>query len=84
MSISAIIAICAFLLTLIIQVFSIGLFMGGLSTALKFIEEWIKRLEVKQDRHNNLIERVAICEQSTKSAHHRIDGIEKLEVSASR
>lgn len=36
-------------------------------------EEHIKRLEQKQDRHNNLIERMAIVEQSTKSAHHRID-----------
>lgn len=36
----------------------------------------IKRLEEKQDKHNNLIERMTIVEQSTKSAHHRIDGIE--------
>lgn len=36
-------------------------------------ETHIKRLEEKQDKHNNLIERMAIVEQSTKSAHHRID-----------
>lgn len=36
-------------------------------------EEHIKRLEEKQDKHNNLIERMAIVEQSAKSAHHRID-----------
>lgn len=35
-----------------------------------------ERLEKKQDKHNNLIERMAIVEQSTKSAHHRIDSIE--------
>ena len=29
------------------------------------------------DKHNNLVERMAIVEQSTKSAHKRIDGIEK-------
>lgn len=40
-------------------------------------EEHIKRLEVKQDKHNNLIERMAIVEQSTKSAHHRLDMLEK-------
>lgn len=39
----------------------------------KHTEEHIKRLEEKQDKHNNLIERMAIVEQSTKSAHHRID-----------
>jgi len=45
--------------------------------------EHIKRLEEKQDKHNNLIERVAIAEQSVKSAHHRQDDfkvrIEELE-----
>ena len=33
-------------------------------------------LEKKQDKHNNLIERMTVVEQSTKSAHHRIDHIE--------
>lgn len=41
----------------------------------KHTEDHIKRLESKQDKHNNLIERMAIVEQSTKSAHHRIDDI---------
>lgn len=46
-------------------------------------KEHIKRLEEKQDKHNNVIERMAIVEQSTKSAHHRADDfkvrIEELE-----
>ena len=36
-------------------------------------ENHIKRLEEKQDKHNSVIERMAIVEQSLKSAHHRID-----------
>ena len=36
-------------------------------------EDHIKRLEQKQDKHNNLIERTALVEASSKSAHHRID-----------
>lgn len=32
-------------------------------------------LEKKQDKHNNLIERMTIVEQSTKSAHKRIDSL---------
>ncbi len=40
---------------------------------MKHTEEHIKRLEEKQDKHNNLIERMAIVEQSAKSAHHRLD-----------
>lgn len=39
----------------------------------KEIKESLNRLEHKQDKHNNLIERMAICEQSTKSSHHRQD-----------
>lgn len=33
----------------------------------------IEQLESKVTKHNNLVERMTIVEQSTKSAHHRID-----------
>lgn len=36
----------------------------------------IEQLEKKVDRHNNLVERMVVVEQSTKSAHHRIDAID--------
>ena len=35
--------------------------------------EKIDVLEHKQDKHNNLIERMALVEASAKSAHHRMD-----------
>jgi len=45
--------------------------------------EKIDALEKKQDKHNNLIERMALVEASTKSAHKRgdelSDKIEELE-----
>ncbi len=63
------------LLLIIINITSAGIFIGGLAMSIKFIEEQIKRLEIKQDKHNNLIERMAIVEQSVKSAHHRIDDL---------
>ena len=63
------------LLLIIINITSAGIFIGGLAMSIKFIEEQIKRLETKQDKHNNLIERMAIVEQSVKSAHHRIDDL---------
>lgn len=48
--------------------------------SIKFIEQQIKRLEEKQDKHNNLIERMVRVEDSTKSAHKRInDVIKELE-----
>lgn len=35
----------------------------------------IGQLEKKVEKHNNLVERMTIVEQSTKSAHHRLDEI---------
>ena len=32
-------------------------------------------LKIKVEKHNNLVERMALVEASTKSAHHRIDEI---------
>ncbi|OLA94790.1 MAG: hypothetical protein BHW64_01915 [Candidatus Melainabacteria bacterium LEY3_CP_29_8] len=64
-----------FLLVIVINILSAGIFIGGLSMSIKFIEEQIRRLEEKQDKHNNLIERMVKVEESTKSAHHRIDNI---------
>lgn len=37
----------------------------------------IKALEKKVEKHNCLVERMVVVEQSTKSAHHRIDHLEK-------
>ena len=37
----------------------------------------IKELEKKVEKHNSLVERMVAVEQSCKSAHHRIDGLER-------
>ena len=52
---------------------SIGIWVGSISSFKKHINYRLDKLEAKQDKHNNLIERMAIVEQSTKSAHHRLD-----------
>lgn len=39
----------------------------------------IKELEKKVEKHNCLVERMVIVEQSTKSAHHRIDELVRRE-----
>ena len=41
---------------------------GNVATRLNYLEQ-------KMDKHNNLQERMAVVEQSTKSAHHRINDI---------
>lgn len=33
----------------------------------------LEQLEIKVNKHNNLVERMTKVEQSVKSAHHRID-----------
>lgn len=40
-------------------------------------EEKLTTIEKKQDKHNNLIERMTRVEDSLKSAHHRIDEIKE-------
>ena len=50
--------------------------LGTLAGSLAGI---IEQLEEKVKKHNNLIERMVVVEQSTRSAHHRIDSLEELE-----
>lgn len=57
------------LITVVIQALYIAFKIG------KF-EEKLIALEKKQDKHNNLIERMVRVEDSTKSCHHRLDTIE--------
>lgn len=47
----------------------------GVMTANKLTTYRIEQLEKKVEKHNNLCDRMIIVEQSTKSAHHRIDEI---------
>ena len=54
------------LLTVVIQALYIAYKIG------KF-EEKLENIEQKQDKHNNLIERMIRVEDSVKSAHKRLD-----------
>ncbi len=68
-----------FVLLLFINIVSACIAIGSYTKSIKYIEEHINRLEDKQDKHNSLIERIVAVEQSTKSAHHRIDTLENLQ-----
>lgn len=60
----------------------LGIFITVLFQAFYFahkmgvIEKSISTLEEKQDKHNNLIERMVKVESSSSSAHSRIDEME--------
>ncbi len=63
--------------TVIVGMFScitsiIGTF-GGILVSSKLTTYRLEQLEKKVQKHNNLIERMYKVEDSTKSAHHRID-----------
>lgn len=49
--------------------------VAGVMAANKLTNYRIGQLEKKVEKHNNLCDRMIVVEQSTKSAHHRIDEI---------
>lgn len=75
-----------FYISLIIQVVILAFFVGIYVATIKFTQQQIEKLEItlKEDkqelknemrRYNSILERMIIVEQSTKSAHHRIDDL---------
>lgn len=57
-----------FWVQIVVYAISLGSFGGVVLTRLSYLEK-------KMDKHNSLVERMTCVEQSTKSAHHRIDGL---------
>jgi len=57
-----------FWIQMIVYAITIGSLAGTILTKLKY-------LEGKMDKHNNLVEKVAVVQESLKSAHKRIDDI---------
>lgn len=68
-----VVAICSLIGTLVGS-------LAGILTANKLTTFRIEQLEEKVKKHNNLVERMVAVEQSTKSAHHRIDEIIEKEM----
>lgn len=66
-------------MSLAINLVGIGLFGGIMKAGQAAIKETLMRLEKKQDKHNGLIERMVKVEESTKSAHHRLDDMKEAE-----
>ena len=75
------------ILSVVIQLIAVGIFIGVFKTTLAFMQEQIadiktnlkedkKELKDEMQKYNNVLSRMIIVEQATKSAHHRIDNIE--------
>ena len=77
------------IISVVIQLISVGIFIGVFKTSLAFMQQQIgeikndlkadkQELKVEMKRYNSVLERMIIAEQSTKAAHHRLDTIEEL------
>lgn len=64
-------------LSIIIQLIAVGIFIGVYKTSLTFMREQIRELKEDMRKYNNILERMIHVEDSTKSAHHRLDSLEK-------
>lgn len=64
------------IITLVIQLISIGIFIGIFKTTIAFMQQQIVELKADMKRYNNILERMIRVEDSAKSAHHRIDTLE--------
>ena len=71
-----IVAIIAFIGTLAGSYFANSKTTAVMQEQIKSLKEEINILSTRVDKHNNLVERISAVEQSTKSAHHRIDHLE--------
>ena len=54
--------------------------LAGILTANKMTNFRLEQLEKKVEKHNNVVERMAVAENAIKSAHHRLDElVERLD-----
>jgi hypothetical protein len=51
--------------------------LAGVLTANKLTTYRIEQLEKKVDKHNELLERMALAEEKVKIVNHRLEGLEK-------
>lgn len=63
------------IVALIALVGTVGGSWLGVRQSNKLVNWRIDQLEAKVMKHNNLVERMVVVEQSSKSAHKRLDGI---------
>jgi len=65
-------------ISIIIQLIAIGIFIGVYKTTIAFMQQQIIELKEDMRKYNNILERMIRVEDSTKSAHHRLDSLEHI------
>ena len=62
------VALVGMIVTVAVQIVGVGIFVGITTTKINYLEK-------KMDKHNGLVERMVVVEQSCKSIHHRVDDL---------
>lgn len=68
-------AFIGLLVSLVIQLIAVGVFIGVYKTTIAFMQVQIQELKEDMRKYNNILERMIRVEDSTKSAHHRLDDL---------
>lgn len=60
----------------VVQLLTAGICLGVYKCTVSFMQEEIAELKNDMKKYNNVLERLIRVEDSTKSAHHRLDTLE--------
>ena len=63
------------IISVTIQLIAIGIFIGVYKTTIAFMQLQIQELKEDMRKYNNILERMIRVEDSTKSAHQRLNGL---------
>ena len=63
------------IISITIQLISIGIFVGVNQTTLNFMQEQIKDLKEEMRKYNNVLTRLALVENSSNACHKRLDNL---------
>lgn len=63
------------IISVTIQLISIGIFVGVNQTTLNFMQEQIKDLKEEMRKYNNVLTRLALVENSANACHKRLDNL---------
>lgn len=77
MGMATVISLAALGISVIVNVLSVGKFVGRIDGLERLIDFRLRNLEAKQDKYNHLQERIAVLERDNKTAFHLIEQMEQ-------
>ena len=77
MGMATVISLVALGISVLVNVLSVGKFVGRIDGLERLIDFRLRNLEAKQDKYNHLQERIAVLERDNKTAFHLIEQMEQ-------